>query len=124
MIGNNKNLRRPQPGELLPDIVFNDQVTEPWKNGKTIDRLAIEDAKCHLLLIIGTRLKPTGAAKLVKGLSDEVHRSGGKVIYVDWTQLPQSSWAKYVDLHIQMDIEEWAKGCLKLLGTVSVDGFC
>ncbi|KAG9100163.1 hypothetical protein FRC06_004477 [Ceratobasidium sp. 370] len=116
-IGNSRNLRCSQPGELLPDIVFNDQVTEPWKNGKTIDQLANKDSKCHLLLIIGTRLKPMGAAKLVKGLSDEVHRSGGKVVYVDWTGLPPSSWANYVDLHIQMDIEQWAEGCLNALGS-------
>ncbi|KAG9123887.1 hypothetical protein FRC07_013621 [Ceratobasidium sp. 392] len=116
--GNSRNLRHPNPGELLPDIVLNDQVTEPSKKGRTLNQLATQDAKCTLLLIIGTRLKPKGVCSLVKGLAAKVHHSGGRVVYIDWTPLAASLWAKYVDLHIQMDIEDWAKGCLKALRMV------
>ncbi|KAG8724023.1 hypothetical protein FRC09_000766 [Ceratobasidium sp. 395] len=116
--GNDRNLRPPEPGELLPDIVLNDQVTEPSKNGKTIDKLASLDAKCHILLVVGTRLKPQGVRRLVQGMADQVHASGGVVVFVDWTPLASSSWARYIDLHIQMDIEKWAKGCLNALQKV------
>ncbi|KAG8734192.1 hypothetical protein FRC11_009294 [Ceratobasidium sp. 423] len=115
MAGNRKNLRCPQPGELLPDVLLNDQVTELWKNGKPIDQLALQDAQCHMLLIMGTRLKSKGAASLVKALASVVHQSGGIVVYVDWYNLPPSSWAKYIDIHIQMDLEEWARGYLDAL---------
>ncbi|KAG8733916.1 hypothetical protein FRC12_018700 [Ceratobasidium sp. 428] len=117
--GNDRNLRPLEPGELLPDIVLNDQVTEPSKNGKTIDKLASLDAKCHVLLVVGTRLKPQGVRRLVQGMADQVHASGGIVVYVDWTPLASSSWARYVDLHIQMDIKNWAQGCLNALQKVS-----
>lgn len=116
--GNIKNLRPPEPGELLPDIVLNDQITEPSKNGKTINQLAVQDSRCHMLLVIGTRLKPQGVQKLVHGMAASVHASGGVVVHVDWTPLAASSWASVFDLHIQMDIEQWAKGCLSALQKV------
>ncbi|CAE6435088.1 unnamed protein product, partial [Rhizoctonia solani] len=119
MAGNSKNLRCSQPGELLPDILLNDQVTELWKNGKRIDQLAIKDAQCQILLIIGTRLKPKGASSLAKALASHVRKSGGTVVYVDWHTLPPSSWSDYINLHIQMDLEEWAEGCLRALRGVS-----
>jgi hypothetical protein len=68
---------------------------------------------------MGTRLKSQGAASLVKALATTVRQSGGIVVYVDWYNLPPSSWAKYIDLHIQMDLEEWAKGYLNALDSVS-----
>ncbi|KDN38119.1 hypothetical protein RSAG8_09715, partial [Rhizoctonia solani AG-8 WAC10335] len=119
MAGNSKNLRSPQPGELFPDVLLNDQATELWKNGKPIDQLVRQDAQCHMLLIIGTRLKSKGAANLVKALASTVRQSGGVVVYVDWYALPPSSWARYVDLHIQMDLEVFAKGYLDALDSVS-----
>jgi NAD-dependent SIR2 family protein deacetylase len=120
MAGNSKNLRCSQPGELLPDILLNDEVTELWKNGKRIDQLAIQDTRCHVLLIIGTRLKPKGASSLVKAMASQIQHFGGTVVYVDWHTLAPSSWAKYINLHIQMDIEMWANGCLKELNSVRV----
>jgi hypothetical protein len=118
-MSNGMRLRDRIPGELLPDILLNDDSTELWKRGKTLDELIVIDGQCDLLLIMGTSLKSRGAAGVVKKLANNAHEYGGMVIYIDKKSLPTHEWASYIDLHLEADLEEWAKCCLKSTAYVS-----
>ncbi|KAG9079296.1 hypothetical protein FS749_008630 [Ceratobasidium sp. UAMH 11750] len=110
-IANDMRLRTRQPGMLVPDILFNDVPTELSLEGKPLEVLLVEDAKCDLLLVIGTSLQSRGAAIVTKALARQVHDHCGAVVYVNANSLAPSTWGKYIDLHVQADIEEWARDC-------------
>ncbi|KAG8731263.1 hypothetical protein FRC10_001916, partial [Ceratobasidium sp. 414] len=73
------------------------------------------------ILLMRTRLKSQGAAQVVKALAANVHEHGGTVVYVDREWLAPSIWGQHIDLHLEMDIEQWARECVAGLGTVSTD---
>ncbi|KEP45089.1 Sir2 family transcriptional regulator, partial [Rhizoctonia solani 123E] len=107
--GSDIQLRKRDPGALLPDVLLNEGSYMPTKSGKTLGEMMDDDSNCDLLLIIGTSLRSTGAAGLVKGLAKGVHTHGGVVVYVNLTALAPSVWSNYIDLHIEVEIEEWAR---------------
>ncbi|KAG8717071.1 hypothetical protein FRC08_008235 [Ceratobasidium sp. 394] len=113
--GSRMKLRCSKPGELLPDILLNDESKDVWATGETLDKMVLRDARCDLMIVVGTRLKSQGAAQVVKALAAKVHVHGGTVVYVDWKSLAPSVWAHHIDLHLETNIEEWAKDCIVAL---------
>ena len=112
-------LRTRVPGLLIPEVLLNEDSCSPSKDGKSLGSMKENDSYCDLLLILGTSLKSHGAAGLVRDLAKLVHTRGGMVIYLNLTSLSSSSWSSQVDLHIRVDVEEWASENLAHLQDVS-----
>ncbi|CUA73435.1 NAD-dependent histone deacetylase HST3 [Rhizoctonia solani] len=116
--GSDMKLRARAPGFLIPEVVFNEGSSIPSKNGKSLGRMKADDSDCDLLLILGTSLKTHGVAGLARDMANCVHRHGGVVVYVNSTSLSASSWSSYVDLHVRVDVQEWANDNLAQLQLV------
>ncbi|KEP49106.1 SIR2 family transcriptional regulator, partial [Rhizoctonia solani 123E] len=119
--GSDMVLRARVPGILLPEVLLNEDSCSPSKEGKTLEAMKEDDSHCDLLLVLGTSLRSHGAASLVRDLANLVHAQGGMVIYINLTSLSPSSWSSYVDLHIRVDVEEWASENLAQLHHGSQD---
>ncbi|CAI2163861.1 10963_t:CDS:2 [Funneliformis geosporum] len=78
--------------------------------GEEIGRIAHHDQrKADCLLIMGTSLKVSGCKSLVKDFSKAVHSRGGKVIFVNTTEVTSNNWKDVIDVHIQGASDEWAE---------------
>ncbi|KAG9098674.1 hypothetical protein FRC06_006084 [Ceratobasidium sp. 370] len=104
----NCRLRSLAPGYLMPKVVFNQGSREHECGGLDLEELEEADGQAKLLLVIGTSISADGSAKLVKSLAKNVHRSGGAVVYVNRTGLPDGKWANHFDVHLEADVDEWA----------------
>ncbi|KAG8734427.1 hypothetical protein FRC11_014273 [Ceratobasidium sp. 423] len=112
-------LRQLAPGLLLPKVLLNEESREVEFNGMTMDELEQVDGSASLLLVIGTSIRTDGAAKLVKSLAKKVHKTGGTVVYIDRSQLQGSRWGDFFDVHIQAEIDEWARDSAVRLSEVN-----
>lgn len=96
-----------QIGVLRPDIVLygeNHPQSEIISQGLNTDLRSKPDC----LIIMGTSLKVDGVKKLVKSLSNEVHKKGGKVIFINKTKLSKS-WEKFIDYEVLCDCDEFVR---------------
>lgn len=94
-------------GLLRPDIVLygeNHRQLEILSQGLTNDL----KSKPDLLIIMGTSLKVDGVKKLVKSLSKQIHERGGKVLFVNKTNLSKM-WHQYVDYEILCDCDQFIR---------------
>ncbi|KAG8718529.1 hypothetical protein FRC08_005085 [Ceratobasidium sp. 394] len=107
------------PGLLLPDIVLDDKATGLWAGREQLKKLLFTDGNCDVLLLLGPRLRSHGAARVVQALAERVHSLGGSVIYIDWKTLPPNIWGRYVDLHIEADVDAWAENYLENLSQLT-----
>lgn len=96
----------------MPSILFNEDSAEILQKGRSLDEMVADDSSTDLLLVIGTTLRTDGIAKLVKTLAKGVRDAGGAVLYVNRDSLPPRTWGALVDLHIQIDIEDWSRDLL------------
>jgi hypothetical protein len=60
-----------------------------------------------VLLIMGTSLKVHGLKIMVKEFAKAVHTKGGKVIFVNRTKPPESTWGDVIDYWVEWDCDEW-----------------
>lgn len=99
-------LRTGRIGALRPNIVL---YGEEHPTADAIRKMTAADLrrKPDLLLILGTSLKVTGIRSLVKNISKVVHAKGGKVVYINKTQLPVSIWAGTIDYWVEGCCDEW-----------------
>ncbi|GBC06129.1 hypothetical protein RclHR1_06640007 [Rhizophagus clarus] len=78
--------------------------------GEEIGRIAYHDQrKADCLLIMGTSLKVSGCKSLVKDFSKAVHNRGGKVIFINTTEVATNNWEGIIDVHIQGASDDWAE---------------
>jgi NAD-dependent histone deacetylase SIR2 len=78
--------------------------------GEEIGRVAYHDQrKADCLLIMGTSLKVSGCKSLVKDFSKAVHNRGGKVIFINTTEVATNNWEGVIDVHIQGASDDWAE---------------
>jgi len=78
--------------------------------GEEIGRVAYHDQrKADCLLIMGTSLKVSGCKSLVKDFSKAVHNRGGKVIFINTTEVATNNWEGVIDIHIQGTSDDWAE---------------
>ncbi|QRW04605.1 NAD-dependent histone deacetylase SIR2 [Ceratobasidium sp. AG-Ba] len=108
-------LRSLSPGYLIPDIVFNQDSREHELAGMSLDQMQEVDGQADILLVVGTSLATPGAAALVRSLARRVHQHGGGVLYVSGAPPSGSGWSRYIDMRLEMDIEEWANDMLSRL---------
>ncbi|KAF4467844.1 nad-dependent histone deacetylase hst3 [Fusarium albosuccineum] len=93
-------------GKLRPDIVL---YGEEHPNAHLISPIITHDlALCpDLLLILGTSLRVHGLKVMVREFAKAVHAKGGKVVFVNFTKPPESSWGDIIDYWIEWDCDAW-----------------
>ncbi|EGV63584.1 NAD-dependent deacetylase hst3 [Yamadazyma tenuis] len=95
-------------GILRPGIVLygeNHPQSEILAQGLNTDIKSRPD----ILIIMGTSLKVDGVKKLVKSLATSIHEKGGKVIFINKTQVSSSQWDNYVDYQVLCDCDNFIK---------------
>lgn len=93
-------------GKLRPDIVL---YGEEHPNAHLIEPIVNHDLALYpdFLLILGTSLKVHGLKILVREFAKTVHCRGGKVVFVNFTKPPESSWGDIIDYWVQWDCDAW-----------------
>ena len=93
-------------GRLRPDIVL---YGEEHPKANMISPLITHDLGLSpdVLLIMGTSLKVHGLKIMVKEFAKAVHTKGGKVIFVNRTKPPESTWGDVIDYWVEWDCDEW-----------------
>ncbi|KAK1659052.1 hypothetical protein BDP55DRAFT_733561 [Colletotrichum godetiae] len=93
-------------GKLRPDIVL---YGEEHPNAHLISPIITHDLGLSpdLLLILGTSLKVHGLKVLVREFAKTIHSRGGKVVFVNFTKPPESSWGDIIDYWVQWDCDAW-----------------
>jgi NAD-dependent histone deacetylase SIR2 len=56
---------------------------------------------------MGTSLKVHGLKVMVKEFAKAVHVRGGKVVFVNRTKPPESTWGEFIDYWVEWDCDEW-----------------
>ncbi|RKF72130.1 putative hst3 protein [Golovinomyces cichoracearum] len=102
----NRGCRALAVGRLRPDVVL---YGEEHPNSSLISPLVTHDLglRPDILLIMGTSLKVHGLKVLVKEFAKAVHDRGGKVIFVNHTQPPESIWSGVIDYWVNWDCDKW-----------------
>ncbi|KAL1915754.1 uncharacterized protein VTP21DRAFT_6513 [Calcarisporiella thermophila] len=109
--------RRPLAvGRIRPDIAL---YSEEHPHGETIGRMQIKDLRAQpdLLLVMGTSLKVTGIRAFVREMAKAVHARGGKVIFVNRTEIAKE-WETVFDYHVLSDTDAWSDRVDKALRAV------
>lgn len=93
-------------GRLRPDIVL---YGEEHPHASLISPLITHDLSLgpDFLLIMGTSLKVHGLKVMVKEFAKAVHSRGGKVVFVNQTKPPESTWGEFIDYWVEWDCDEW-----------------
>ncbi|PMD35939.1 DHS-like NAD/FAD-binding domain-containing protein [Hyaloscypha variabilis F] len=93
-------------GRLRPDIVL---YGEEHPSANMISPLITHDLGLgpDVLLIMGTSLKVHGLKIMVKEFAKAVHTKGGKVVFVNRTKPPESTWGDVIDYWVEWDCDEW-----------------
>ena len=102
----NRGRRELAIGRLRPDIVL---YGEEHPNANLIAPLITHDLGLgpDFLLIMGTSLKVHGLKVMVKEFAKAVHVRGGKVVFVNQTKPPESTWGEFIDYWVEWDCDEW-----------------
>jgi hypothetical protein len=56
---------------------------------------------------MGTSLRVHGLKILVKEFAKAVHLKGGKVVFVNQTKPPESTWGDFIDYWVEWDCDDW-----------------
>lgn len=93
-------------GRLRPDIVL---YGEEHPNANLVSPLITHDLGLgpDVLLIMGTSLKVHGLKIMVKEFAKAVHTRGGKVVFVNRTKPPESTWGDVIDYWVEWDCDAW-----------------
>lgn len=93
-------------GRLRPDIVL---YGEEHPSAHLVAPLITHDLSLgpDVLLIMGTSLKVHGLKIMVKEFAKAVHNKGGKVIFVNRTKPPESTWGDVIDYWVECDCDAW-----------------
>ncbi|KAG9097260.1 hypothetical protein FRC06_007753 [Ceratobasidium sp. 370] len=94
---------------LLPDVLLPDEASKLWMDGTPSNWPAMEDVMCDVLLLLGPRLESKPTARLVRRLASLVHSQRRVVLHVGWRTPDRAVWGGHVDLHIESDVETWAR---------------
>lgn len=93
-------------GKLRPDIVL---YGEEHPNAHLISPIVTHDLGLSpdMLLILGTSLRVHGLKIMVREFAKAVHAKGGKVVFVNFTKPPESTWGDVIDYWVQWDCDAW-----------------
>lgn len=93
-------------GRLRPDIVL---YGEEHPNANLIGEMVTHDLGLgpDVLLIIGTSLRVHGLKVMIREFAKSVHSRGGKVVFVNRTKPPESTWGDVIDYWVEWDCDAW-----------------
>lgn len=93
-------------GRLRPDIVL---YGEEHPKANLVGPIITHDLALgpDVLLILGTSLRVHGLKVIVKEFAKTVHDRGGKVIFVNRTKPPESTWKDTIDYWVGWDCDAW-----------------
>lgn len=93
-------------GKLRPDIVL---YGEEHPDAHLIGPIVTHDISLcpDILLILGTSLRVHGLKVIVRQFANAIHNRGGKVVFVNFTKPPESSWGDFIDYWVQWDCDAW-----------------
>lgn len=102
-------------GKLRPDVVL---YGEEHPEATRIGELVTHDISLgpDVILIMGTSLRVHGLKVMVKEFSRAAHAKGGKVVFVNNTKPPESTWGDVLDYWVQMDCDLWVEDLKKRRG--------
>ena len=104
-------------GRLRPDIVL---YGEEHPDATLIAPLITHDLGLgpDCLLIMGTSLKVHGLKVMVKEFARAVHLKGGKVVFVNRTKPPESTWGEFIDYWVEWDCDLWVSDLQERRGDI------
>ena len=93
-------------GRLRPDIVL---YGEEHPSAGLVGPIITHDLGLNpdVLLILGTSLRVHGLKIMVREFAKAVHSRGGKVVFVNKTKPPESTWGDVIDYWVGWDCDEW-----------------
>ncbi|KAF4634123.1 hypothetical protein G7Y89_g3976 [Cudoniella acicularis] len=93
-------------GRLRPNIVL---YGEEHPHANLVGPLITHDLGLgpDVMLIMGTSLKVHGLKVMVKEFAKAVHTRGGKVVFVNRTKPPESTWGDVIDYWVEWDCDAW-----------------
>lgn len=93
-------------GKLRPDVVL---YGEEHPEANRIGELVTHDISLSpdVILIMGTSLRVHGLKVIVKEFARAAHAKGGKVVFVNNTKPPESTWGDILDYWVEMDCDHW-----------------
>jgi NAD-dependent histone deacetylase SIR2 len=59
------------------------------------------------MLIMGTSLKVHGLKVMIKEFAKAIHTRGGKVVFINRTKPPESTWGDVIDYWVEWDCDAW-----------------
>jgi len=95
-------------GRLRPDIVL---YGEEHPSAGLVGPIITHDLGLNpdVLLILGTSLRVHGLKVMVREFAKAVHSRGGKVVFVNKTKPPESTWGDVIDYWVGWDCDAWVK---------------
>ncbi|TVY82012.1 NAD-dependent histone deacetylase HST3 [Lachnellula suecica] len=95
-------------GRLRPDIVL---YGEEHPSADLVGPLITHDLGLgpDVMLIMGTSLKVHGLKVMVKEFAKSIHTRGGKVVFVNRTKPPESTWGDVIDYWVEWDCDAWVQ---------------
>lgn len=93
-------------GRLRPDIVL---YGEEHPSADLVGPLITHDLSLgpDVLLIMGTSLKVHGLKVMIKEFAKSIHSRGGKVVFINRTKPPESTWGDVIDYWVEWDCDAW-----------------
>lgn len=95
-------------GKLRPDVVL---YGEEHPEATRIGELVTHDISLgpDVMLIMGTSLRVHGLKVMVREFARAAHAKGGKVVFVNNTKPPESTWGDVLDYWVEMDCDRWVE---------------
>jgi NAD-dependent SIR2 family protein deacetylase len=91
--------------------------------GQSFDEMLQADTQVDLFMVVGTSLKTPGMYKVVRDMVKAVRSRGGITVYLDHSSLGKRLGHLF-DLHLQIDIEDWAAHAIAIPVTPSSVSDC
>jgi len=93
-------------GRLRPDIVL---YGEEHPSADLVGPLITHDLSLgpDVMLIMGTSLKVHGLKVMIKEFAKAIHTRGGKVVFINRTKPPESTWGDVIDYWVEWDCDAW-----------------
>ncbi|KAG9245790.1 DHS-like NAD/FAD-binding domain-containing protein [Calycina marina] len=102
-------------GRLRPDIVL---YGEEQPADSLVGPIITHDLGLNpdVLLILGTSLRVHGLKLMVREFAKAVHSRGGKVVFINRTKPPESTWGDIIDYWVGWDCDAWVTDLKKRCG--------
>ncbi|KAG8725129.1 hypothetical protein FRC09_008141 [Ceratobasidium sp. 395] len=106
-----------ESGILLPDISFNQDILL-LDSHIDFEEKVVADALCDALIVLSPTMHSQSAMRMLRMLCCQVHAAGGVVILVGMEAPPGARWDKYIDIHVEVNVDTWAAMVMDKFGYI------